>query len=162
MQDVLYQTLQFIHLNRLGQIVFCPILMARTASDTEAYPVMMMKGTSIRSLCIHSSSDMPSPAEDGHRKGQDRKAPFQKPPCTGFVYRRHCFIAGFLKPFLLLSGQQDIVFNYEYSVFHPYSSLSQVSDFRKQVLRIAYQPVYSSDDRLCICTDGQIIGSIVM
>ena len=26
----------------------------------------------------------------------------------------------------LLSGQQDIVFNYEYSVFHPYSSLSQV------------------------------------
>lgn len=69
---------------------------------------------------------MPSPAEDGHRKGQDRKLLFQKPPCTGFVYRRHCFIAGFLKPFLLLSGQQDIVFNYEYSVFHPYSSLSQV------------------------------------
>lgn len=85
------------------------------------------EGTSIRSLCIHSSSDMPSPAEDGHRKGQDRKAPFSEAALHRVRHRRHCFIAGFLKPFLLLSGQPwDIVFNYEYSVFHPYSSLSQV------------------------------------
>ena len=102
--------------------------MARTASDTEAYPVMMMKGTSIPSLSasIRAAICRP-PAEDGHRKRTRSKGSFFRSRLApGSSIVGHCFIAGFLKPFLLLSGQQDIVFNYEYSVFHPYSSLSQV------------------------------------
>ena len=36
--------------------------MACTAPGTEAYPVMIMKGISIRSFRIHSSKDIPSPS----------------------------------------------------------------------------------------------------
>ena len=127
MQDVLYQTLQLIHLNRLGQIIFCSHL-----DGTDGILHGSISGHddegNVYPFSLHPFEQRYAVPLRKTDIGKDKieRLLFQKPPCTGFVYRRHCFIARFLEPFLLLSGQQDVVFNYEYSVFHPYSSLSQV------------------------------------
>lgn len=105
-QDVLYQTLQLIHLNRFGQIVLRPHLDGTDRIWDGGISGHDDEGN-IYPFSLHPFEQRYAVPFRKTVIGKDKieRLLFQKLPRTGFVYCRHGLIAVFLEPFLLLSGQ---------------------------------------------------------